>query len=99
MIEKYTTEVSLDFFNGDETDLKDTIEEIRLFAKTYENDKVTVLSVTENESSKGKNYKVLLQHERDTDNLGMNMMKKNYSVSLKMKNSYYPVSAYKEPTF
>ncbi len=28
----------------------------------------------------------------------MNMMKKNYSVSLKMKNSYYPVSAYKEPT-
>ncbi|QYG89401.1 hypothetical protein [Bacillus atrophaeus] len=70
MIEKYTTEVSLDFFIGDETDLKDTIEEIRLFAKTYENDKVTVLSVTENESSKGKNYKVLLQHERDTDNLG-----------------------------
>ncbi|KYD01992.1 hypothetical protein B4144_2475 [Bacillus atrophaeus] len=40
------------------------------FAKTYENDKVTVLSVTENESSKGKNYKVLLQHERDTNNLG-----------------------------
>ncbi|MEC1600589.1 chromosome partitioning protein ParA [Bacillus halotolerans] len=56
MIEKYTTEVSLDFFNGDETDLKDTIEEMKLFAKTYENDKVTVLSVTENESSKGKNY-------------------------------------------
>ncbi|WP_411805057.1 chromosome partitioning protein ParA [Bacillus mojavensis] len=54
MIEKYTTQVSLDFFNGGETDLKDTIEEIKLFAKTYENDKVTVLSVTENESSKGK---------------------------------------------
>lgn len=33
MIEKYTTEVSLDFSNGDETDLKDTIEEIRLFCK------------------------------------------------------------------
>ncbi|ADP33174.1 hypothetical protein [Bacillus atrophaeus] len=54
MIEKYTTEVSLDFFNGDETDLKDTIEEIRLFAKTYENDKVTVLSVTEKRIFKGK---------------------------------------------
>lgn len=54
MIEKYTTEVSLDFFNGDETDLKDTIEEIRLFTKTYENDKVTVLSVIENESLKEK---------------------------------------------
>lgn len=53
MIEKYTTGVSLDFFNGDETDLKDTIEEIRLL-KTYENDKVTVLSIIENESSKGK---------------------------------------------
>ncbi|GED01343.1 chromosome partitioning protein ParA [Bacillus atrophaeus] len=57
MIEKYITEVSLDFFNGDETDVKDTIEEIRLFAKTYENDKVTVLSVTENESSKEKTIK------------------------------------------
>ncbi len=29
----------------------------------------------------------------------MNMMKKNYSVSLKMKNSEYHVSAYKELHF
>lgn len=101
MIEKYITEVSLDFFNGDETDVKDTIEEIRLFAKTYENDKVTVLSVTENESSKEKTIKFFYSTKeiQIIQDVNMNMMKKNYSVSLKMKNSYYPVSAYKEPTF
>ncbi|MEC1261886.1 hypothetical protein P9D34_15845 [Bacillus swezeyi] len=71
MIEKYTTEVNLDFFNGDKNELQETIEEIRAFAKTYENDKITVLNVTESVSSNGKqNYKILLQHERDTNNLG-----------------------------
>ncbi|MFN2747917.1 MULTISPECIES: hypothetical protein [Bacillus] len=71
MIEKYTTEVNLDSFNGDDTELKETIEEIRAYAKTYENDKVTVLNVTESVSSSGKkHYKILLQHERDTNNLG-----------------------------
>ncbi|MED1741325.1 hypothetical protein P4U97_17750 [Bacillus swezeyi] len=71
MIEKYTTEVNLDFFNGDKNELQKTIEEIRAFAKTYENDKIMVLNVTESVSSNGKqNYKILLQHERDTNNLG-----------------------------
>lgn len=45
MMEKYINEVILDVRRGNEEDLKNTIEEIKAYAKTYENDKVTLIDL------------------------------------------------------
>ena len=72
MIEKIKTEVGLDFNSGDEEDLKDTIEEIKAYTKEYENDQVSLLSLKEmsNDLSDKKRYEIILEVERDTENLG-----------------------------
>ena len=72
MIKKIKTEVVLDFNLGDEEDLKDTIEEIKAYTKEYENDQVSLLSLKEmsNDLSDKKRYEIILEVERDTENLG-----------------------------
>ncbi len=72
MIKKIKTEVVLDFNSGDEEDLKDTIEEIKAYTKEYENDQVSLLSLKEmsNDLSDKKRYEIILEVERDTENLG-----------------------------
>ncbi|HZG12736.1 MAG: hypothetical protein ACRC0Q_14865 [Kurthia gibsonii] len=72
MIEKIKTEVVLDFNLGNEEDLKDTIDEMRAYTKEYENDKVSLLSLKEisHDLSSKKRYEIILEIERDTENLG-----------------------------
>lgn len=72
MIEKIKTEVVLDFNLGNEEDLKDMIEEMKAYTKEYENDKVSLLSLKEisNDLSDKKRYEIILEIERDTENLG-----------------------------
>ncbi|MEB7771340.1 hypothetical protein [Kurthia gibsonii] len=72
MIEKIKTEVVLDFNLGNEEDLKDTIDEMRAYTKEYENDKVSLLSLKEisHDLSSEKRYEIILEIERDTENLG-----------------------------
>lgn len=72
MIEKYTSEVILDVRIGNEEDLKHTIEEIKAYAKTYEHDKVTLIDLKKSHShiSSENRYIILLQIERNTENLG-----------------------------
>lgn len=72
MIEKIKTEVGLDFNSGDEEDLKDTIEEMKAYTKEYENDQVSLLSLKEmsNNLSTKTRYEIILEIERDTENLG-----------------------------
>ncbi|MEG0261012.1 MAG: hypothetical protein RR651_14175 [Lysinibacillus sp.] len=72
MIKIIKTEVVLDFNSGDEEDLKDTIEEIKAYTKEYENDQVSLLSLKEmsNDLSDKKRYEIILEVERDTENLG-----------------------------
>ena len=72
MIEKIKTEVGLDFNSGDDEDLKDTIEEMKAYTKEYENDQVSLLSLKEisNNLSTKKRYEIILEIERDTENLG-----------------------------
>lgn len=45
MIEKYKNEVILDGYRGNEESLQSTIEEIKAYSKTYENDKVAVIDL------------------------------------------------------
>jgi len=72
MIEKIKTEVGLDFNSGNEEDLKDTIEEMKAYTKEYENDQVSLLSLKEmsNNLSTKTRYEIILEIERDTENLG-----------------------------
>lgn len=72
MIEKIKTEVVLDFNLGNQEDLKDTIDEMRAYTKEYENDKVSLLSLKEicHDLSNKKRYEIILEIERDTENLG-----------------------------
>lgn len=72
MIEKIKTEIFLDFNLGNEEDFKNTIEEMKAYTKEYENDKVSLLSLKEisNNLSNKKQYKIILEVERDTKNLG-----------------------------
>ncbi|MGK4152673.1 hypothetical protein AB0X74_08420 [Kurthia gibsonii] len=72
MIEKIKTEVVLDFNLGNEEDLKDTIDEMRAYTKEYENDKVSLLSLKEicHDLSNKKRYEIILEIERDAENLG-----------------------------
>ncbi|VEI05603.1 hypothetical protein [Kurthia zopfii] len=72
MIKIIKTEVVLDFNSGDEEDLKDTIEEIKAYTKEYETDQVSLLSLKEmsNDLSDKKRYEIILEVERDTENLG-----------------------------
>lgn len=72
MIEKIKTEVGLDFNSGDEEDLKDTIEEMKAYTKEYENDQVSLLSLKEmsNNLSTKTRYEIILEIERNTENLG-----------------------------
>lgn len=72
MIEKYTNEVILDVRRGDKEDLHNTIEEIKAYAKMYEHDKVTLINLKKSHSSvlDEERYIVLLQIERDKENLG-----------------------------
>ncbi len=72
MMEKYTNEVILDVRRGNEEDLHNTIEEIKAYAKTYEHDKVTLIDLKKSHSLvlDEERYIVLLQVERDTENLG-----------------------------
>lgn len=72
MIEKIKTEVILDFNLGDEEDLKDTIDEMKAYTKEYENDKVSLLLLKEiaHDLSSNKRYEIILEIERDTENLG-----------------------------
>ncbi len=72
MIEKYTNEVILDVRRGNKEDLHNTIEEIKAYAKMYEHDKVTVINLKKSHSSvlDEERYIVLLQIERDKENLG-----------------------------
>lgn len=80
MMEKYTNEVILDVRRGNEKDLNNTIEEIKAYAKTYEHDKVTLIDLKKSHSPVlgEERYIVLLQIERDTENMeeNMNMKKK-----------------------
>ncbi|MGH0431495.1 hypothetical protein EKA14_16630 [Bacillus mycoides] len=52
--------------------LKSTIEEIKACSKTYENDKVTVIGLRKSHSRylDQEQYIVILQVERDTEDLG-----------------------------
>lgn len=72
MIEKYKNEVILDVYRGNEESLQSTIEEIKAYAKTYENDKVTVIDLKKPHSNflDEEQYIIILQVERDTENLG-----------------------------
>ncbi|PFI45367.1 hypothetical protein COI73_19990 [Bacillus cereus] len=72
MMEKYINEVILDVRRGNEEDLKNTIEEIKVYAKTYENDKVTLIDLKKSHSHvlDEERYIITLQIERDTENLG-----------------------------
>lgn len=72
MIEKIKTEVILDFNLGDEEDLKDTIDEMKAYTKEYENDKVSLLLLKEiaHDLSSNKRYEIILEIERDTEDLG-----------------------------
>ncbi|PEX49579.1 hypothetical protein COJ42_07110 [Bacillus cereus] len=72
MMEKYINEVILDVRRGNEEDLKNTIEEIKAYAKTYENDKVTLIDLKKSHSHvlDEERYIITLQIERDTENLG-----------------------------
>ncbi|UNP77368.1 hypothetical protein MN033_04010 [Bacillus nitratireducens] len=72
MMEKYINEVILDVRRGNEEDLKNTIEEIKAYAKTYENDKVTLidLKISHSHVLDEERYIITLQIERDTENLG-----------------------------
>ncbi|MCE7035649.1 hypothetical protein [Bacillus cereus] len=72
MIEKYTNEVILDVRRGDKEDLHNTIEEIKAYAKIYEHDKVTLINLKKSHFSvlDEERYIVLLQIERDKENLG-----------------------------
>ncbi|HDR8182502.1 TPA: hypothetical protein QC116_001851 [Bacillus thuringiensis] len=57
---------------GNEEDLNNTIEEIKAYAKTYEHDKVTLIDLKKSHSPvlDEDRYIVLLQIERETENLG-----------------------------
>ncbi|PEC21867.1 hypothetical protein [Bacillus cereus] len=72
MIEKHTNEVILDVYRGNEENLKHTIEEIKAYAKTYEYDKVRLIDLKKSHSHvlDEERYIILLQIERDTENLG-----------------------------
>lgn len=72
MMEKYTNEVILDVRRGNEKDLNNTIEEIKAYEKTYEHDKVTLIDLKKSHSPVlgEERYIVLLQIERDTENIG-----------------------------
>ncbi|MED0990784.1 hypothetical protein [Bacillus nitratireducens] len=72
MMEKYINEVILDVRRDNEEDLKNTIEEIKAYAKTYENDKVTLIDLKKSHSHvlDEERYIITLQIERDTENFG-----------------------------
>lgn len=72
MIEKYEVEVILDVYRGDQEDLENTVEEMKAYQKKYENDLVTVLEIKELPiiQTDKRQYIIILQVERDTNNLG-----------------------------
>ncbi|HFJ9371619.1 hypothetical protein CN445_09695 [Bacillus cereus] len=72
MIEKHKNKVVLDIYRGNEEDLKSTIEEIKAYSKTYEHDKIKVIELKKSGSSfmDKEQYIVMLEIERDTNNLG-----------------------------
>ncbi|MBE7118486.1 hypothetical protein [Bacillus cereus] len=72
MIEKHNNKVILDVYRGNEESLQSTIEEIKAYAKTYENDKVTVIDLKKSHSHvlDEERYIILLQIERDIENIG-----------------------------
>ncbi|MGR6899617.1 hypothetical protein [Rummeliibacillus sp. BSL5] len=72
MIEKYEVEVILDVYRGVKEDLENTIEEMKAYQKEYENDLVTVLEIKELPviQTDKRQYIIILQVERDTNNLG-----------------------------
>ncbi|MCM3318168.1 hypothetical protein M3603_16260 [Rummeliibacillus stabekisii] len=72
MIEKYEVEVILDVYRGDQEDLENTVEEMKAYQKEYENDLVTVLEIKELPiiQTDKRQYIIILQVERDTNNLG-----------------------------
>ncbi len=72
MIEKHKNKVILDVYRGNEESLQSTIEEIKAYSKTYENDKVTVIDLKKPHSNflDEEQYIIILQVERDTENLG-----------------------------
>ncbi|PFD42337.1 hypothetical protein CN285_09600 [Bacillus cereus] len=71
MIEKHKNKVILDVYRGNEESLQSTIEEIKAYSKTYENDKVTVIDLKKPHSNflDEEQYIIILQVERDTENL------------------------------
>ncbi|MGM7634415.1 hypothetical protein [Bacillus sp. Hm123] len=72
MIEKYKNEVVIDVYRGNDEELTSTIEEIKVYSKTYEYDKVTVVEFKKSglDFMDKEQYIVTLQIERDTNNLG-----------------------------
>ena len=61
-----------DIYISNKDSLKSTIEEIKAYSKTYENDKVTVIDLRKSHSRylEIKKYIIIVQVERDTENLG-----------------------------
>lgn len=72
MIEKYEVEVILDVYRGDQEDLENIVVEMKAYQKEYENDLVTVLEIKELPiiQTDKRQYIIILQVERDTNNLG-----------------------------
>ncbi|GEL06485.1 hypothetical protein [Rummeliibacillus stabekisii] len=72
MIEKYEVEVILDVYRGEQEDLENIVVEMKAYQKEYENDLVTVLEIKELPiiQTDKRQYIIILQVERDTNNLG-----------------------------
>ncbi|RBP24823.1 hypothetical protein DET55_10827 [Bacillus mycoides] len=61
-----------DIYISNKDSLKSAIEEIKAYSKTYENDKVTVIDLRKSHSRylDQEPYIIIVQVERDTENLG-----------------------------
>ncbi|WP_308021525.1 MULTISPECIES: hypothetical protein [Bacillus] len=60
------------YYISNKDSLKSTIEEIKVYSKAYENDKVTVIDLRKSHSRylNQEPYIIIVQVERDTENLG-----------------------------